>query len=204
MKAIDNKELIIAINELEKEKGIEKAYLIESIETALLTAYKKNFDSEENVKVTMDKETGEAHIYSVKEVVDVVEDSLKQISFVSYTHLAQTIDQVMPKLLDFLGDSVLVAHNADFDIGFLKYNCEQLGRKLENTYIDTLRLAKALFPDFKKYKLGLIADKLGIEVEVAHRALDDVDTTVKVFNIMISMLKEKGVKTDVYKRQMYM
>ena len=80
MKAIDNKELIIAINELEKEKGIEKAYLIESIETALLTAYKKNFDSEENVKVTMDKETGEAHIYSVKEVVDVVEDSLKQIS----------------------------------------------------------------------------------------------------------------------------
>lgn len=122
----------------------------------------------------------------VVEVTNITDDMVKD---------AQTIDQVMPKLLDFLGDSVLVAHNADFDIGFLKYNCEQLGRKLENTYIDTLRLAKALFPDFKKYKLGLIADKLGIEVEVAHRALDDVDTTVKVFNIMISMLKEKGVKT---------
>src|SRR5699024_8621389 len=84
--------------------------------------------------------------------------------------------------------------NADFDIGFLKYNAKQLGYELNNTYVDTLRLAKSLFPDFKKYKLGFIADKLGIVVEVAHRALDDVDTTVKVFNVMISMLKEKGAK----------
>lgn len=88
----------------------------------------------------------------------------------------------------------LVAHNADFDIGFLKYNAKQLGYSLENTYIDTLRLSKDLFPDFKKYKLGIIAENLGIKVEVAHRALDDVDTTVKVFNVMINMLKEKGAK----------
>ena len=101
---------------------------------------------------------------------------------------------MFPKILEFVGDSVLVAHNADFDIGFLKYNAKQLGYELNNTYVDTLRLAKSLFPDFKKYKLGFIADKLGIVVEVAHRALDDVDTTVKVFNVMISMLKEKGAK----------
>ena len=69
MKAIDNKELIMALEELEKEKGIEKAYLLESIETALVTAYKKNFDSLENVKVVMDKDTGATHVYSVKDVV---------------------------------------------------------------------------------------------------------------------------------------
>ena len=108
---------------------------------------------------------------------------------------APTIDQIMPKVLDFIGDSVLVAHNADFDIGFIKYNCKQLGLELNNTYIDTLRLAKNLFPDYKKYKLGLIADNLGIKVEVAHRALDDVDTLVKVFQVMLKMLKEKGAKT---------
>ena len=107
---------------------------------------------------------------------------------------AQTIDQVMPKILEFIGNDVIVAHNADFDVGFLKYNSEQLGYKLENTYIDTLRLAKDLFPDFKRYKLGLIADKLDIKVEVAHRALDDVDTLVKVFNVMLDMLKEHKVK----------
>ena len=107
---------------------------------------------------------------------------------------ADTIDKIMPKIIEFVGDSVLVAHNADFDIGFLKYNAKILGLSLENTYLDTLRLAKALFPDFKKYKLGIIADNLGIKVEVAHRALDDVDTTVKVLKVMLDMLKEKGVK----------
>jgi len=80
MKAIDNKELVIALEELEKEKGIEKAYLMEAIETALVTAYKRNFDSAENVKVVMDQVTGAAHLYAVKEIVDVVEDDKLQIS----------------------------------------------------------------------------------------------------------------------------
>ncbi len=108
---------------------------------------------------------------------------------------AETIETVMPKIIEFVGDSVLVAHNADFDIGFLKYNAKELGLTLDNTYLDTLRLAKELFPEYKKYKLGIIAENLGIKVEVAHRALDDVDTTVKVLNVMFEMLKEKGVKT---------
>lgn len=122
----------------------------------------------------------------VVEVTNITDDMVKD---------AETIEKVFPKMLDFIGDSVLVAHNADFDIGFLKYNAKQLGYSLENTYLDTLRLAKELFQDFKKYKLGIIAEKLGIKVEVAHRALDDVDTTVKVLKVMLDMLKEKNVKT---------
>jgi len=80
MKAIDNKELVLALEELENEKGIKKGYLIEAIEQALVTAYKRNFDSAENVKVVMDSETGAAHLYAVKEVVEAVEDSKLQIS----------------------------------------------------------------------------------------------------------------------------
>ena len=80
MKAIDNKELILALEQLEKEKGIKKEYLLESIETALVTAYKRNFDTSENVKVEMDKNTGATHVYSVKEVVEEVEDKVKQIN----------------------------------------------------------------------------------------------------------------------------
>ena len=108
---------------------------------------------------------------------------------------AGTIEEVLPKFLEFLGDSVLVAHNANFDIGFIRHYAEKLGYKLDNTYIDTLSLSKQVFPDFKKYKLGLIAEKLGIKVEVAHRALDDVLTLVKVFNVIIEKLKEDGIKT---------
>ena len=78
--AINNKELVVALEELEKEKGIKKEYVIESIETALVTAYKRNFDSAENVKVLMDNVTGASHLYAVKEVVEAVEDSKLQIS----------------------------------------------------------------------------------------------------------------------------
>ena len=77
--AINNEELILALQELEKEKGIKKEYLLESIETALVTAYKRNFDSVENVKVTMDSNTGEVHIYAVKDVVETVENPNLQI-----------------------------------------------------------------------------------------------------------------------------
>ena len=78
--AIDSTELITAMEDLEKENGIPKDYLLESIETALVTAYKRNFDSAENVKVTMDKETGEIHVYAEKDVVDIVENSQLQIN----------------------------------------------------------------------------------------------------------------------------
>lgn len=104
MKAIDNKELIQALDELEKEKGIQKSYMIEAIETALVTAYKRNFDSAENVKVVMDNQTGEAHIYSVKEIVEAVEDSKLQIKIEEAkkiskkAEIGETIDvELVPK-----------------------------------------------------------------------------------------------------------
>ena len=72
--AIDSSELILAMDELEKENGIKKDVLLEAIETALVTAYKRNFDSAENVKITMDRETGEIHVYAEKDVVEKPEE----------------------------------------------------------------------------------------------------------------------------------
>ena len=135
----------------------------------------------------------EKHIpQRVSEVTNITDEMVQN---------AETIDKVFPKMLEFLGDSVIVAHNAGFDVGFLKQNAKNLGYDFEYTYLDTLSLAKDLFPNYKKYKLGKIAENLGIKVEVAHRALDDVDTTVKVFNVMIDMLKKRGAKriTDIDK-----
>ena len=91
MKAIDNKQLIKALEDLEKEKGIKKEYLLESIETALVTAYKRNFDSSENVKVVMDKETGSTNVYSVKEIVEKVENPVTQIDLKSAKKINKTL-----------------------------------------------------------------------------------------------------------------
>ncbi|MDF2616491.1 MAG: polymerase subunit alpha, partial [Sedimentibacter sp.] len=119
----------------------------------------------------------------VVEVTNITDDMVRD---------AETIDKIFPKMLDFIEGSVLVAHNAEFDIGFLKHNAKVLGYAFDFTYLDTLSLAHELFPDYKTYKLGRIAKNLGIKVEVAHRALDDVETTVKVFNIMLEMLIKRG------------
>ena len=80
MKAIDNKELILALEELEKEKGIKKEELLDSIRTALITAYKRNFDALENVDVKMDEQTGATHVYSIKEVMENANDPALEIS----------------------------------------------------------------------------------------------------------------------------
>ena len=77
---MDNLELIAALDILEKEKDISKDVLFESIENALITAYKNSNAKAENVKVTMNRETGEIHVYSEKEVVESVEDKTTQIS----------------------------------------------------------------------------------------------------------------------------
>lgn len=89
--AIDSKELIGALEDLEKERGIKKDVILESIETALVTAYKRNFESSENVKVTMDEKTGETHVYAEKEVVEVVENPNLQINLADAQKLSKKL-----------------------------------------------------------------------------------------------------------------
>jgi len=97
MKAIDNKELILSLEELEKERGIKKEILLEAIETALVTAYKRNFDSLENVKVEMDRTTGATHVYSIKEVVKQANDEVMEISLKDAQKINKDLD---------IGDSI--------------------------------------------------------------------------------------------------
>ena len=99
MKAIDNKELILALEELEKEKGIKKEYVLEAIETALVTAYKRNFDALENVKVDIDKQTGATHIYAIKDIMENANDDATEITLEE----AQKINRDLQ-----LGDTVAV------------------------------------------------------------------------------------------------
>ena len=69
------------------------------------------------------------------------------------------------------------------------------GYEFSNMYIDTLRLAKQIFPELNRFKLGKIAEYLGIEVIVAHRALDDVKTLINVFNEMLKRIEKENIST---------
>ena len=105
------------------------------------------------------------------------------------------IDEVIGKFVDFIGDAVLVAHNAPFDMGFIKRDIkEYLNIDLENSVIDTLQMARDLFPDLKKYGLGDLNKTLGLALEKHHRAVDDSQATANMFIIFLEKYKEKGLE----------
>lgn len=75
-----NKEFMLAVEQLEKEKEISKDLLIDAIESALVSAYKKNYGTSQNVRVIIDKETGDINVFMRKDIVEIVEDNLTQVS----------------------------------------------------------------------------------------------------------------------------
>lgn len=176
-------------------QSIDTTYCVLDLETTGLSAVTERITEVGIMKVKDGKVLDELSTFVNPE--KPIPERVVEITHISDEMVrdAETIDKVLPKVLEFIDGSVLVAHNAQFDIGFLKHSASALGYGFDFTYLDTLTLARELFPDFKSYKLGRIAKSLGIKVEVAHRALDDVDTTVKVFNAMLRKLKDRGAKT---------
>ncbi len=107
---------------------------------------------------------------------------------------APVITEILPKFLEFCQDAVLVAHNANFDTGFIRLNAERkCGIEVKNTVLDTLELSRALLPELKKHKLDIICEKLGVSLEGHHRAVNDAEATAEVFLKFIDMLVEKEI-----------
>ena len=105
------------------------------------------------------------------------------------------IDEVIGKFVDFVGDAVLVAHNAPFDMGFIKRDIKKyLSIDYQCSVIDTLQMARDLFPDLKKYGLGDLNKTLGLALEKHHRAVDDSQATANMFIIFLEKYKEKGLE----------
>lgn len=105
------------------------------------------------------------------------------------------IDEVMPGLIKFLGNTAAVAHNAKFDMSFIKRDAKKLGCNINNPVVDTLTLSKLLFPALKKYKLDIVAKHLGISLQNHHRAVDDARCAGDILGKCIELIKEKGAAT---------
>ena len=105
---------------------------------------------------------------------------------------APLIETVLPEFLDFCQDAILVAHNASFDMSFIKENVQRLHLNREFTYVDTLGIARVLLPNQAKHTLDAVCKTLGISLENHHRAVDDAEATAQMFVKMIPMLKEQG------------
>lgn len=126
--------------------------------------------------------------YKITELTGITDEMVRE---------AKIIDEVLPKFIEFIGDSVVVAHNASFDAGFIKKNCNDLGLKFNNTILDTVNLARFLYPELKRVKLNIVAKHLGISLENHHRAVDDAKATAEILLISFKKLKEEYEINDL-------
>ncbi len=108
---------------------------------------------------------------------------------------AKKIETVLPEFFAFCKEAVLVAHNANFDMGFIMENAARLGIEREYTYVDTVGIARALLPSQAKHTLDAVAKTMGVSLENHHRAVDDAEATAEIFVKFISILKEREVDT---------
>ncbi|MDE7447398.1 MAG: PolC-type DNA polymerase III [Lachnospiraceae bacterium] len=108
---------------------------------------------------------------------------------------APSIEEVLPKFLAFCEGAVLVAHNAEFDMSFIKENAMRQNLKREFTYVDTVGIARILLPHQGKHTLDAVAKTMGVSLENHHRAVDDAGATAEIFVKFIPMLKENGADT---------
>ena len=106
-----------------------------------------------------------------------------------------TIDAVLPEFLDFIGNATLVAHNADFDMGFLEYHASTLGHNVKNPYLCTLQLSRALFPTLSRFNLAAMARHHGVSLENHHRACDDAAALAQIFLQQMEILQSQQIVT---------
>lgn len=117
---------------------------------------------------------------------------------------APVFADVAPKWLDFVGDAVLIAHNAPFDTSFLNHEVSRVypGHRMINTHLCTVKLSRRVFPGLTNYRLETVADHFSIPIIQRHRAGSDALATAEVFLHLLSQLNEDGVKDLASVRQL--
>ena len=108
---------------------------------------------------------------------------------------APDIEMILPQFLEFVGDAVLVAHNASFDVSFIEQNCRYQDITPDFTSVDTVAMARILLPTLSKFKLNVVANALHISLENHHRAVDDAGATAEIFVKFMEMLRARNIKT---------
>ena len=107
---------------------------------------------------------------------------------------ARTIREVLPEFLSFVGNRMMIAHNADFDTGFIRVAAQEQGLPFENAYLDTVALSRYLNPDLKSHKLNLLAERYGLGDFHHHRACDDAEMLARIFFSMTGQLEKLDIK----------
>ncbi|MBR5127350.1 MAG: PolC-type DNA polymerase III, partial [Roseburia sp.] len=182
------------IVEHSKGQSLDATYVVFDLETTGFSPEKNKIIEIGAVKVVGGKITDRfSHFvnpevpipYEIEELTSIRDDMVMD---------APKIEEILPEFMKFCEGAVMVAHNADFDMSFIKKNCERQGLPCDFTVIDTVALARYLMPQLNRFKLDTIAKALNIVLANHHRAVDDAGCTAEIFVKFITMLRERGME----------
>ncbi|WP_106766030.1 PolC-type DNA polymerase III [Paenibacillus faecalis] len=180
-----------AVNVVERAKPIElnnATYIVFDIETTGLSITRNKITELAAVKMHEGQEIDryatfvnphEKIPYHIQQLTNITDEMVKD---------APDLEPVLKDFVEFVGDAVLVAHNARFDMGFIQASLKKAGMEtLDNPCLDTLELARLLHPGMKNHRLNTLADKYKVLLESHHRAIDD---TIALAGILNGLLKD--------------
>ena len=111
---------------------------------------------------------------------------------------APPIEIILPKFLNYIGHSILIAHNADFDTGFVRAKMKQVApsQELTNPILCTVKLSRYLLPSLANHKLHTVGQHFGFSTKNRHRSIGDVELTFQIWEKLLPMLEAKGIKNN--------
>ena len=187
----------IVYNEVEMDLS-EATYVVFDVETTGLSAIYNDLIQvaaskmyKGNIIAEFDEFINPGHPLSAftTELTGITDDHVKN---------AKPLVQVLKEFQEFCKDTVLVAHNASFDVGFMNANYERHGLpKITQPVIDTLEFARNLYPEYKRHGLGPLTKRFGVALEHHHMANYDAEATGRLLFIFIKEVAEKHGVTDL-------
>ena len=174
----------------------EAEYVVFDVETTGLSVVSNKLIEIAGVKYSKGKETGRFATFvnpgepiprHIQELTRITDEMVKD---------APGVEEALPQFLAFAGSSVLVAHNARFDIGFIQEFARRLGLpRVDNPVLDTLELARALHPGLKNHRLNTLAEKYRVSLDNHHRAVDDAAALGGILQAMLKEAAGRGVRS---------
>lgn len=175
-------------------------YVVFDIETTGLSVVNNKIIELAGVKMREGREIGrfstfinphEKIPYHIQQLTNISDDMVKD---------APELEPKLREFVEFVGDAVLVAHNARFDIGFIQAACKSIGLpELGNPVLDTLELARFLHPGMKNHRLNTLADKYKVSLENHHRAIDD---SIALGGILYGLIGDAAERNVTYLDQL--
>ena len=167
-----------------KPKPTLDSYVVVDVETTGLNPIRNDIIEFGAVKV-IDNEITEVFSELVKPK-DTLRADITRLTGITEDMLAfaPSINRILPKFLEFIGDAVIIGHNIDFDTDFISIACQRFKLPFNNSVVDTLEMSNMAFPDLPNHKLSTLCQHCGIENKDAHRALSDCLAEKELFEIL--------------------